>query len=490
MTIPAGDSSVTQHTGNGAAATFDYEFKINDEADLLVTTTDTDGNDTVLTLTTDYTVAGVGEDGGGSITLTAGALTTGYGITIEDNVPLSQLTPFGNQAAFYGSLHESALDKLTRLVRRVFNQMNTALKIPSTVQGVSTDLPKPVSLNLLRWNTSANALENVSTDTLAGGIAAEAEGYKNDAETAKTAAEAAQAAAETAESDAEAAAGSSAFKFTYSNTITMSDPGAGMVRLNSVTLSAVTAIAVDDTTADTGNPDISSYISTWDDATGTDKGTLIVRKAGDPDVFLIFTVTGLTDNTGWTELAVTHLASNGPISDTDSLYIQFLRHGDDGGGDLLSSNNLSDVASASTARANLGLAIGVNVQAYDADTAKTDVAQVFTAVQTTGDGGDLTSTTNSVALDLSGGQYFYLDMTEDTVLAAPTNVTARQVFSIEIDQDAATAYTLGYNSFYKFADNSVPAISTTLSSTNRLVCEVSEDGTYAACTLLAGLDNS
>jgi hypothetical protein len=37
-----------------------------------------------------------------------------------------------------------------------------------------------------------------------------------------------------------------------------------------------------------------------------------------------------------------------------------------GGGNLLSSNNLSDVDSAATARQNLGLEIGVDVQAYDA----------------------------------------------------------------------------------------------------------------------------
>lgn len=417
MTIPAGDSSVSQHTGNGVADTFDYEFKINDESDLLVTTTDTDGNDTALTLTTDYTVSGVGDDAGGSITLTAGALTNGYGITIEDNVPLSQLTPFGNQAAFYGSLHESALDKVTRLVRRAFNQLDTSLKIPSSVQGVSTDLPKPSALNLLRWKSDATGLENVSTDTLASSIAAEAEGYKDEAETARDAAQTAQAAAE---------AVFDAFDDKYLGS-KASDP------------------ALDND----GNAlaDGALYYNTTDNVLKVyDLGT-----------------------TTWIELPYSELSTLTDVTITS-----------------ISSGEILKWDDAKWVNQTLNEA---GIQPYDPDTAKTDVAQVYTAKQTVSGGHTLTSSSNSVAVDLSH-QYYTHDMTEDTVLAAPSNVTARQPFSIEIKQNNTTAFTLGYNTFYQFAGGTAPAISETLESKSRLVCEVSEDGSYAACNLLTDIGNS
>lgn len=166
MTIPAGQSGVTYHTGNGTASTFDYEFKITAEADLKVTQTDTAGVDTVLVLNTDYTVTGVGNNAGGSITLVAGALASNYTLAIEDNVEVSQLTPFGNQSAFYANLHEDAYDKNTRIARKSIYELDRVLKIPASVQGVDTELPKPEGLNLFRWNEDGTALENVETADL------------------------------------------------------------------------------------------------------------------------------------------------------------------------------------------------------------------------------------------------------------------------------------------------------------------------------------
>lgn len=111
--------------------------------------------------------------------------------------------------------------------------------------------------------------------------------------------------------------------YTFSTSTTMGDPGSGILRFNNSTISSVTAIAIDDN--DANGADLSAYVVTWDDVGTTDRGTLIIQNRTSPGNVAIFTLSGaLTDNSGWTELAVTYVthagsfASNAPLGVTYS----------------------------------------------------------------------------------------------------------------------------------------------------------------------------
>ena len=125
-------------------------------------------------------------------------------------------------------------------------------------------------------------------------------------------------------------ASATAPKYTFSTTTSMADPGAGILRYNDATVADVTAIAIDDTTADTGNPDIEAWIASWDDSTSTIKGQIRLVEPGTPANYAVFNITGLTNNSGWVQLTVAHVDSNGTFGNTDSIRVTFSRVGDKG----------------------------------------------------------------------------------------------------------------------------------------------------------------
>src|SRR3972149_2149297 len=165
MTISSTTNRVN-YTGNGATASYDFTFKVFNKADLKVTKRDTDNVETLLTVDVDYTVSGVGERAGGSITLTAGNLPSGYKLTIRRIRSLKQETDFRNQGDFYPETHEDALDGLVMQNQAQQDELDRALKLPETATGVSPVLPMPVAKKWVRWNAGATALENTDAADL------------------------------------------------------------------------------------------------------------------------------------------------------------------------------------------------------------------------------------------------------------------------------------------------------------------------------------
>lgn len=174
---------------------------------------------------------------------------------------------------------------------------------------------------------------------------------------------------------------------------------------------------------------------------------------------------------------------------------------------LAKANNLSDLPNTATARTNLGVGtgdspqfaainignasdttisrasagviavegsnvllasnIGSSVQAYDVDTAKTDVVQTFTAAQR----GAITTLTDgaTITADFATTNHFQVTLGGNRTLANPTNQTAGQSGAIRIVQDGTGSRTLAYGSNWKFSNGTAPTLTTTANAVDILV---------------------
>lgn len=132
-------------TGNGSASTFPFTFKVFTKNDLeVVSVAISTGAETTLTVDSDYTVslnADQNSNPGGSITLTAGALATGYRLIISSTIEELQQTDLTNQGGFYPSVITDALDRLTILVQQLQEQVDRSLKYPTTDGDITSQLP-------------------------------------------------------------------------------------------------------------------------------------------------------------------------------------------------------------------------------------------------------------------------------------------------------------------------------------------------------------
>ena len=130
-------------------------------------------------------------------------------------------------------------------------------------------------------------------------------------------------------------------------------------------------------------------------------------------------------------------------------------------------------------------AVGTSVQAYDADTAKTDVAQSYTAAQR----GTIVALTPgaTVTPDFAAGNNFSLALDQNTTIANPTNVTAGQSGSISITQDS-TARTVAYGSYFYF-EGGVPTFGTTTGAVSTLVYYV-DSATHITAKLISEPTNA
>ena len=126
MTVSSATNKVS-YNGNGSQTVFAYGFKIFDEDDLTVIIRNASGGETTKTITTHYTVSGVGAASGGNVTMGT-APASGESITIIREQPLTQGLDLVPNDPFPATLVEDTLDKLTFMVHQHEETLNRSIK--------------------------------------------------------------------------------------------------------------------------------------------------------------------------------------------------------------------------------------------------------------------------------------------------------------------------------------------------------------------------
>ena len=173
MTVPSAVNR-NDYIGTGAVSTYAYSFKVFVATSISVVVADTDGNETTLTLTTDYTLTGVGETSGGNVVLvnsgqvwlTGGFLTTGYTITIRRIRELKQQTDIRNQGDYFPEAHEDEFDKQIMVDQQQQDELDRSVKVAVTETGVDATLPVASADAYIGWNANGDGLTNKTPTSL------------------------------------------------------------------------------------------------------------------------------------------------------------------------------------------------------------------------------------------------------------------------------------------------------------------------------------
>lgn len=148
MTIAAGLNKET-YAGNNTADTFDYGWQINANDELLCYLVDANDNASLLTLTTDYTVTGVGDRDGGTV-ITTDPVAIGSTLVIISNFITEQQTDLRNQGRYFPETIEQTFDYVVNLIKQSDEKSGRALS-----KDVGED----------NFDAKFNRIKNVSTPT-------------------------------------------------------------------------------------------------------------------------------------------------------------------------------------------------------------------------------------------------------------------------------------------------------------------------------------
>jgi hypothetical protein len=511
------------YNGNGSTHSFVYDFPIFADADLTVIVRSSTGAETTKTLNTHYVVTGAGASSGGNVlfkyntgnssdahySLTDQRPANGETVVIRSELSNTQTLDLVANDPFPASSFETALDRLVRMVQQHDEELDRSIKLSRTNTMTSTEFTNSATdraSKVLAFDSSGELSVTTELGTFKGNWAASTtyalrdivkDTSTNNIFIATT--------AHTSSGSQPLTTNTDSAKWSL-----LVDAASATASQNAAAASAASASAdATSTAADvvTTNADVvltnADVVTTGNNVTAAQAAQAAAEAAADD--FTDRYYGAHADDSA----AQTYITGQGLTVDTGDLYFNTtsnvlkIYNGSawqvaaiSTTGLLASANDLSDLTSAATARVNLGstavgdavfiaasvaaaqqaldVEVGVDVQAYDADTAKLDVAQTFTAAQA---GSTQTaSITGSTTLDFSVYQNFVLTLTGTVTLDNPTTETIGQSGFIIFIQDSTGGYTVSLGTDYETAGASGLTLSSTADTTDIVPYVVAANG--------------
>ena len=144
MTISSSTTKNGPYSGNGATTVFAYDFRILDQSALRVILTDSSGVETDQTITTHYTVSGVGVADGGNVTMVT-APASGETLTIVLNQPMTQTSDYETEGEFDLDTVEDDLDRSALRDLTLQGLIDRVLQAPASDSITLNEIPGATS---------------------------------------------------------------------------------------------------------------------------------------------------------------------------------------------------------------------------------------------------------------------------------------------------------------------------------------------------------
>lgn len=154
-------TTVNTHNGNGVSTVFAYSFKILDQVDIEVRV---DG--VVKTLTTDYSVSGVGNDGGGSVTMVTAPASGTENVVLRRAMAYERSNDYQENGDLDAVTLDEDADRPIMLLQQLVADLARSLKLPvgTTETQEITESSVDRAGKVLAFDASGNLIVAVPVD--------------------------------------------------------------------------------------------------------------------------------------------------------------------------------------------------------------------------------------------------------------------------------------------------------------------------------------